>query len=174
MASANYDISHEQGTDFVLNINYYDESGSSIDLTQNYWAKMDVRGQRYELDTSDSSLKIRFSTNNDHGYTGFSGETYYGFGGTWAKKIGHISLDGEYVYTDSLTGATSSNVTGQISLSFTKEASRSLASGAYLYDLFLFMDRGISTGSTADAVAERLLAGKFIVSPTISNPDFDG
>ena len=29
MASANYDISHEQGTNFVLNINYYDESGYS-------------------------------------------------------------------------------------------------------------------------------------------------
>jgi len=174
MASANYDISHEQGTDFVLNINYYDDTGTPIDMTQNYWAKLDVRGQRYELDTSDTSLKIRFSTNNDHGYTGYSGETYYGFGGTWAKKIGHISLDGEYVYTTDGDGATSSGVTGQISLSFTKQASASLASGAYLYDLFLFTDRGISTGSTSDALAERLIAGKFIVSPTISNPDFDG
>lgn len=174
MASANYDISHEQGTDFVLNINYYDDTGTPIDLSQNYWAQMDVRGQRYELDTSDSTIKIRFSTLNDHGFTGYSGETFYGFGGTWAKKIGHISLDGEYVYTTDATGATSSNVVGQISLSFTRQASSALASGAYLYDLFLFSDRGISTGSTLDALAERLIAGKFIVSPSISNPEFNG
>jgi len=167
MASANYDISHEQGTDFVLNINYYDDQGVPIDMTSGYWAKMDVRGQKYELDTNDTSLKIRFSTSNTYGYTG-SIDTAEG-----KKKAGHISLNGEYLYSDDAEGATSSQVTGQISLAFTKQVSRQIASGSYLYDLFLYKDRGISSGTTADALAERLVAGKFIISPSISNPEFD-
>lgn len=168
MASANYDISHEQGTDFVLNINYYDDQGNAIDMSDGrYWAKMDVRGQKYENDPSDSSLKIRFSTGNTYGET-FDLDTLEN-----RKKAGHISLNGEFVYSDDSEGATSSNITGQISLSFTKQVSRHLPSGSFLYDFFLYRDRGISSGSTADALAERLVAGKFIISPSISNPEFD-
>jgi hypothetical protein len=164
MASANYDISHEQGTNFVLNINYYNESGVPVDLSQGYWAQMDVRGQRYELDTDNDTLKLRFSTTNAYGVTGDIGAT----GGT----AGHISLDGEYIYLDDLEGATSSKVTGQISLSFTKETSRQLSSGTSLYDFFLFDDRGISSGTTGDASAEKLISGKFIISPAITDPEF--
>ena len=166
MASANYDISHEQGTNFVLNINYYDESGIPIDLSQGYWAQMDMRGQRYELDTDDDTLKLRFSTANTYGVTTDIGET----GGT----AGHISLDGEYIYLDNLEEATTSGVTGQISLSFTKEVSRQLSSGTSLYDFFLFDDRGISSGTTGDASAEKLMSGKFIISPAITDPEFGG
>jgi len=167
MASANYDISTEQGTDFVLNINYYDDLGNPIDMSSGYWAKMDVRGQKFENDINDTTLKIRFSTANTYGFTSDISV------GNNKKVAGHISLDGEYVYSDDLEGATSSNITGQISLSFTKQVSRQLPSGSYLYDMILFKDRGISTGSTADAIAERLMAGKFIITPSISNPDFD-
>tara|TARA_R100000951_G_scaffold76554_1_gene64646 strand:+ start:1536 stop:2036 length:501 start_codon:yes stop_codon:yes gene_type:complete len=166
MASANYDISHEQGTNFVLNVNYYDESGIPIDLSQGYWAQMDVRGQRYELDENDDTLKLRFSSSNTYGVTGTIIE-----GG---KTAGHISLDGEYIYPDDIEGATTSGVTGQISLSFSKEISRQLDSGTSLYDLFIFDDRGITTGTTGDASAEKLLAGKFIISPSITDPEFGG
>ena len=168
MESANYDISHEQGTDFVLNINYYDDQGSAIDMSGgDYWAKMEVRGQKYELDQDDTSLKIRFSTSNTYGYTG-SITTDIG-----KRSAGHISLNGEFVYDDDLEGATTSGVTGQISLSFTKQVSQYFPSGSYLYDFILYKDRGISSGTTSDALAERLVAGKFIVSPVITNPDFD-
>jgi len=166
MASANYDISHEQGTNFVLNINYYDESGTPVNLSQGYWAQMDVRGQRYELDTNNDTLKLRFSTSNTYGVTG----TIVNGG----KTAGHISLDGEFVYRDDLEGATTSGVTGQISLSFPKEISRQLSSGSSLYDLFLYDDRGISSGTTGDAYAEKLLSGKFIIAPAISDPEFGG
>ena len=168
MASANYDISHEQGTDFVLNINYYDDQGNPVDLSEDYWATMDVRGQKFENDRTDSTLLVRFKTDNTYGYTG-------GISTIEDRKIaGHIALEGELVYKEDLDGPTSSNIPGQISLSFTKDTSSYLASGSYLYDFILFKDRGISTGSTADAIAERLVAGKFIVTPSISNPDFDG
>ena len=167
MASANYDISHEQGTNFVLNINYYDESGTAVDLSQGYWAQMDVRGQRHELDTNNDTLKLRFSTANTYGVTG-DPEPNNG------RTAGHISLDGEYIYRSDLEGATSSGVTGQISLSFPKEISRELISGSSLYDLFLYDDRGISTGSSGDAFAEKLISGKFIIAPAISDPTFGG
>jgi len=174
MASANYDIPHEQGTDFVLNINYYDENANPVYLDTNFKARMDIRGQRYEYDKDDLSVKIRFSTDNMFGYTGYSGETYYGIGGTWGKIAGHISLNGEYIYGSDWTGGTASGITGQISLSFPKEISKLLNSGSYLYDLFLWNDRGLSyDGATAYQMSERLLAGKFIVSPSISNPDLN-
>ena len=167
MASANYDISHEQGTNFVLNINYYDDSGVPIDLSYGYWAKMDVRGQRYELDTNNDTLKLRFSTTNTYGVTGSISPNK-------GATAGHISLNGEYVYSDTGEGATSSGVTGQISLSFSKEISTQLISGSSLFDLFLYDDRGISSGTTGDALAEKLISGKFIISPTITDPNFGG
>ena len=166
MASSNYDISHEQGTNFVLNINYYDESGVPVDMSSGYWAQMDVRGQRYELDTLDSTLKLRFSSANTYGVTGDMEP-----GG---KTAGHISMNGEYIYSDSMTGPTSSNVTGQMSLSFAKEISIQLSSGTSLYDLFLYDDRGILGGTTGDASAEKLMSGKFIISPSITDPHFGG
>jgi len=127
MASANYDIPHEQGTNFVLNLNYYDDSGVALDLS-NHWARMDIRTIRFENDTSDNTLLMRFSNENTHGYTG---------GITLAadKKVaGHISMIGEMTYGATATAATASNVQGQMSLSFTKEVSRQIASGTYLYD----------------------------------------
>ena len=166
MASANYDISHEQGTNFVLNINYYDESGTPVNLSEGYWAQMDVRGQRYELDQTNDSLKLRFSTSNTYGVTG----TIINRG----RTAGHISLDGEYIYREDLEGATTSGVTGQISLSFPKEISRQLTSGSSLYDLFLYDERGISSGTSGDAYAEKLISGKFIIAPAISDPEFGG
>ena len=166
MASSNYDISHEQGTNFILNINYYDETGVPVNMSAGYWAQMDVRGQRYELDTTDDTLKLRFSSANTYGVTG----EIVGAG----KTAGHISLNGEYVYSDDAEGATSSGVIGQLSLSFTKEISIQLASGTSLYDLFLYEDRGITSGTTGDATAEKLISGKFIISPSITDPEFGG
>ena len=165
MASANYDIPHQQGTNFVLNINYYDNSGVAIDLS-NYWARMDVRTARFENDQNDNSLICRFSNNNSHGWTG--GITL----DAEKKGAGHISMIGEMIYGATATAATASNINGQLSLSFSKEVSRQIASGTYLYDFLLFYDRG-NSGNTTDAVAERLLSGKFIVTPSISNPDPD-
>ena len=167
MASANYDISHEQGTNFVLNINYYDEFGVPVDLSQGYWAQMDVRGQRYELDSDNDTLKIRFSSANTYCVTGSPIPN----GG---RTAGNISLIGEYIYSDDAEGATTTGVTGQMSLSFTKEISGFLPSGSSLYDLFLYDDRGISSGTTGDAYAEKLISGKFIISPTITDPTFGG
>tara|TARA_R100001015_G_C4512111_1_gene83490 strand:+ start:138 stop:635 length:498 start_codon:yes stop_codon:yes gene_type:complete len=164
MASANYDIPHQQGTNFLLNINYYDDSGVALDLT-NYWARMDIRTARFEDDVDDSSVIMRFSDRNTHGYTG-------SLGSSGALGAGHISMNGEMIYGVTATEATASNVTGQLSLSFTKESSRQIGSGTYLYDFLLFSDRG-STGYTGDATAERLLSGKFIITPTISNPNPD-
>ena len=76
------------------------------------------------------------------------------------------------ILTWTATAATASNVQGQMSLSFSKEVSRLIGSGTYLYDFLLFYDRG-SSGNTTDAVAERLLNGKFIITPSISNPNPD-
>ena len=163
MASANYDIPHEQGTNFVLNLNYYDDTGVALDLS-NHWARMDVRTVRFEQDQTDDSLVLRFSNENSHGYSGSIGTS------AEARIGGHISLIGEMLYGVTATEATASNIQGQMSLSFTKEVSRQLASGTYLYDFLLFYDRG-SSGTTSDAVAERLVSGKFIVSPSISNPN---
>tara|TARA_R110001592_G_scaffold185149_1_gene429097 strand:- start:1225 stop:1725 length:501 start_codon:yes stop_codon:yes gene_type:complete len=165
MASANYDIPHQQGTNFLLNINYYDNTGVAISLSD-YWARMDIRTARFEDDTNDNSLLVRFSNNNTHGYTG--GIT----GSTGQKSAGHISMIGEMIYGVTATVATASNVNGQLSLSFSKEVSRQIASGTYLYDFLLFYDRG-SSGNTTDAVAERLMSGKFVVTPSISNPNPD-
>ena len=163
MASANFDIPHEQGTNFVLNLNYYDDSGVALDLS-NHWARMDVRTLRFEQDGSDDSLTLRFSNENTHGYTGSIGTT------SEARIAGHISMNGEMIYGVTSTTAETTNVQGQMSLSFSKEISRQIASGIYLYDFLLFYDRG-SSGTTSEAVAERLVSGKFIVSPSISNPD---
>lgn len=172
MASANYDIPHEQGTNFLLNVNYYDDSGVAIDLS-NYWARMDIRTARFEDDLLDTSVTMRFSDLNPHGYTGpLGGTTLYGHSGDGSILAGHISLNGEMLYGTTATAATASNTTGQLSLSFTKESSRQIPSGTYLYDFLLFYDRG-SSGTTSDAVAERLLSGKFIISPSISNPNPD-
>jgi len=165
MASANYDIPHQQGTSFVLNVNYYDNSGVAIDLSD-YWARMDIRTARFENDTSDNSLVVRFSNNNTHGYTGSLGNS------ADKKGAGHISMIGEMIYGATATAATASDINGQLSLSFSKEVSRQISSGTYLYDFLLFYDRG-NSGNTTDAVAERLLSGKFIVTPSISNPDPD-
>ena len=165
MASANYDIPHQQGTSFLLNINYYDDSGVAIDLST-YWARMDIRTARFEDDVTDDSLVVRFSNNNTHGYTGSLGNS------AEKKGAGHISLIGEMIYGSTATEATASDVNGQLSLSFSKEVSRQISSGTYLYDFLLFYDRG-NSGNTSDAVAERLLNGKFIVTPSISNPNPD-
>ena len=165
MASANYDIPHQQGTNFVLNINYYDDTGVAIDLSD-HWARMDVRTARFEDDLTDDSLVVRFSNNNTHGYTGTVGNS------AAAKSAGHISMIGEMIYGATATAATASNVDGQISLSFSKEVSQQISSGTYLYDFLLFYDRG-NSGNTTDAVAERLLSGKFVITPSISNPDPD-
>ena len=172
MASANYDIPHEQGTNFLLNINYYDDSGVALDLS-NHWARMDIRTARFEDDQTDTSVVMRFSNSNPHGYTGpLSGTTLHGHDGNGSIIAGHISMNGEMIYGSTATVATASNLNGQLSLSFTKEASRQIGSGTYLYDFLLFYDRG-SSGTTMDAVAERLLSGKFIVTPSISNPNPD-
>tara|TARA_R100000657_G_C4661120_1_gene104898 strand:+ start:110 stop:568 length:459 start_codon:yes stop_codon:yes gene_type:complete len=147
----------------LLNLNYFDDSGVAIDLS-NYWGRMDVRTIRFENDENDDSLVVRFSNENTHGYTGSIASTGD------AKVAGHLSLIGEMIYGVTATAATASNVQGQMSLSFTKEVSQQIASGTYLYDFLLFFDRG-NSGNTTDAVAERLVSGKFIVSPSISNPD---
>tara|TARA_Y100001937_G_C7028760_1_gene289067 strand:- start:270 stop:791 length:522 start_codon:yes stop_codon:yes gene_type:complete len=172
MASANYDIPHEQGTNFLLNVNYYDDSGVAIDLSD-HWARMDIRTARFEDDQSDRSVVMRFSNNNPHGFTGpLSNTTLFGHSGDGALIAGHISMNGEMIYGATATAATASDVRGQMSLSFTKEASRQIGSGTYLYDFLLFYDQG-SSGSTLDAVAERLLSGKFVITPSISNPNPD-
>ena len=167
MASSNYDISHEQGTNFVLNINYYNELGVPVDMSSGYWAQMDVRGQRWELDEDNNTMKLRFSTSNTYGVTGSPIPNK-------GLTAGHISLFGEYVYSDNAEGASASGVTGQMSLSFAKEISQKLTSGTSLYDLFLYYDRGITSGTTSDVYAEKLMAGKFIISPSISDPEFGG
>ncbi len=178
MASGNYDIICEQGTTFRLNVNYYDNAGQAYNLVPNdapskYWLRMDIRTSLYESNTSSSGLIVRFATENDFNYTGTIAA-----GTTGNILAGHVSLNGQIL---DVTGGTyaASGVTGQISLFLSHHITEQVPSGSYLFDMFLYEDTGIlggdvgdvgTTGGTADAIAHKLLQGKFIVIPSVTEP----
>tara|TARA_R100000458_G_C8276157_1_gene251379 strand:+ start:320 stop:883 length:564 start_codon:yes stop_codon:yes gene_type:complete len=185
MASGNYDIICEQGSTFRININYYNNSGAAYNLVPSdqpskYWLRMDVRNALYEQNTSDSALIIRFSTENPFPYTGL-------LSGEGKKFAGHASLRGAMLDLPDGGTAAPSGVTGQISLFLSHHTTEQMASGTYLYDMFLYEDTftgshtgaagwtagGHTSGTTADAIAHKLLQGKFIVIPSVTEPSPD-
>ena len=182
MASGNYDIICEQGSTFRVNVNYFDNSGNPYnlvpsDMPSKYWLRMDIRNALYEQNTSDGGLIVRFSSENPFPFTGT-------LGGDGKKLAGHASLRGAMLDLPDGGTAAPSGVTGQISLFLSHHTTEQISSGTYLYDMFLYEDTftgaitgggvsGNTSGSTADAIAHKLLQGKFIVIPSVTEPSPD-
>ena len=137
MASAYYDINAQQYSTFNFPVEYYDENGNRVDLT-NYTARFHVRPY-----TNSSSKYMEITT---------SGVTSGGLTGEYTGTAG-ISGSGRVYMNKGETGA---NLTGGILITADATTMGYIRTGSWKYSLDL-----VQNGVTTD----ELLYGQFIVAP---------
>lgn len=137
MASAYYDINTQQNSTFEFHIEYFDDNGNRVNLS-NYTARFHVR----PFSTSPAKY-LEIST---------SGLTSGGITGEWTGT-GGIAGSGR-IYLN--TGETGGALTGGILITADATTMGYVRSGSWKYSLDITLN-GITT--------EELLNGQFIVAP---------
>jgi len=137
MASAYYDINAQQYSTFNFHLEYYDENGNAVDLT-NYKARFQVRPY-----TTSSTKYLEIGT---------TGVTSGGVTGEYTGTAG-ISGSGR-VYMN--TGETGGVFTGGILIVADATTMSYVRAGSWKYSIDL-IENGVTT--------DELLYGQFVVAP---------
>jgi hypothetical protein len=139
MASAYYDINAQQHSTFNFHVEYYDNSGNAVDLSD-YSVRLQVRPN---YDSNKIYLSVSNSGVTSGGTIGEFGETG-GIGGSGGAAIN--------------TGETGSAFTGGILFTADATSMGYVRVGSWKYSIDL--TKGVTT--------EELMQGQFIVSPKIT------
>lgn len=153
MPAGNYDIKAEQGTTFVLHMNFQDSDGNAVNLGAYTTGQMQVRRSK------DTDKKILFL--DDSGVTGGGSTGEFGviFGTTGATFDGVFGTGSVKLNTSSGGGdSASSQMTGGILIKIDAETMSNVPEGRFVYDLELVK------GSDVD----RILQGNFDVDGEVT------
>lgn len=137
MASAYYDINAQQNSTFNFHIEYFDDAGNRVDLT-NYTARFHVRPS-----VNSSSKYLEITT---------SGVTSGGSTGEWTGT-GGVGGTGK-IYMN--RGETGGSLTGGILITADATTMGYVRAGSWKYSLDMTLN-GVTT--------EELMNGQFVVSP---------
>jgi hypothetical protein len=140
MASAYYDINTQQNSTFNFHLEYYDDNGNPINLSE-YTARFHVRPS-----TTSGSKYLEITT---------SGVTGGGTTGEWSGTTGGVSGSGR-IYLN--TGETGGVFTGGMLITADATTMGNVRVGSWKYSLDLTL--GVTT--------EELMNGQFVVSPKVT------